>query len=441
MQTQFDITQLARPEIAEAERVLRKCVHCGFCLATCPTYVLLGDERDSPRGRIYMIKDMLESGAAAADAATVRHIDRCLSCLSCMTTCPSGVDYMHLVDHARSHIAQSYRRPVFERVLRRMLAILLPRPGLFRVAVLAARGAALAGQFLPGIPGALMRLSLRPVQAPSWVDRPRTIAAQGGARKKRVALLNGCVQKVLAPQINEASARLLVRHGCEVVVARGAGCCGALSLHQGERAAAESWARANIEAYLAEHRREPLDAIISNTSGCGTMLKDYGVLLRDQPELAESAGEVAGLARDISEILADLRPLKPVGVAKLRVAYHGACSLRHGQKLHEAPKTLLAEVGFEVCEALDGHLCCGSAGAYNILQPALAGRMLTQKVETLEQTEPDIIATGNIGCMVQIASGTHIPVVHTAELLDWATGGPLPAALAARSLPVRQGGE
>lgn len=286
-----------------------------------------------------------------------------------------------------------------------------------------------------------MRLSLRPVQAPSWVDRPRTIAAQGGARKKRVALLNGCVQKVLAPQINEASARLLARHGCEVVVARGAGCCGALSLHQGERAAAESWARANIEAYLAEHRREPLDAIISNTSGCGTMLKDYGVLLRDQPELAESAGEVAGLARDISEILADLRPLKPVGVAKLRVAYHGACSLRHGQKLHEAPKTLLAEVGFEVCEALDGHLCCGSAGAYNILQPALAGRMLTQKVETLEQTEPDIIATGNIGCMVQIASGTHIPVVHTAELLDWATGGPLPAALAARSLPVRQGGE
>ena len=436
MQTQFDIIQLAKPEIAEAERVLRTCVHCGFCLATCPTYVLLGDERDSPRGRIYMIKDMLESGRDA-DSATVRHIDRCLSCLSCMTTCPSGVDYMHLVDHTREHIAKTYTRPAFDRLLRGLLGLLLPRPGLFRLAVLAARGPAVLGQFLPGSLGALMRLSFRPVHAPTWVDRPQTIAADGGARRKRVALMTGCVQKVLAPQINEASVRLLARHGCEVVVAKGAACCGALSLHQGERATAQSFARGNVEAFLAEHRRAPLDAVVANASGCGTMLKDYGELFREDSVLSENAAEVAGLARDISEVLTDLRPLKPVGLANLRVAYHGACSLQHGQKIHSAPQGLLAEAGFEVCEPIDGHLCCGSAGTYNILQPELAESMLARKVETLEQITPDIIATGNIGCMVQIASGTQIPVVHTAELLDWATGGPLPPALAGRSMDYR----
>ncbi len=433
MQTQFDITQLAKPEIAEAERVLRKCVHCGFCLATCPTYKLLGDERDSPRGRIYMIKDMLESGRAA-DTATVRHIDRCLSCLSCMTTCPSGVDYMHLVDHARSHIAETYRRPALKRLLNRMLGFLLPRPNLFRLAIIAARGPGILGQFLPGPIGALMRLSFRPVHAPSWVDRAQTIPAQGTTRRKRVALLNGCVQKALAPEINEATARLLSRHGCEVVVLKGAGCCGAVSLHQGERAAAEGWARANIEAFSAEHGRSALDAVVSNASGCGTMVKDYGMLLRDNPAMKDSAAEVAGMARDISEVMADLGPLKTIGVAKLRVAYHGACSMQHGQKLHDVPMALLIEAGFDVCEAAEGHLCCGSAGTYNILQPELAGRMLARKAEMLEQTEPDIIATGNIGCMTQIASGTHIPVVHTAELLDWATGGPMPPALVGRSL-------
>jgi len=433
MQTHFDIKQLAQPELAEAERILRACVHCGFCLATCPTYQLLGDERDSPRGRIYMIKDMLERGGGV-EASTVRHIDRCLSCLSCMTTCPSGVDYMHLVDHARSHIAEIHTRPLFERKLRALLGFLLPRPGLFRVAVLAARGPALLGQFLPGTLGALMRLSFRPLHAPSWIDRPQTIAATGAPRRKRVALLNGCVQKALAPQINEASARVLARHGCEVVVAKGAGCCGALALHQGERAAAQTWARANIEAFEAEHRHAPLDAIVANASGCGTMLKDYGDLFRDDPAMAPRAGEIAERARDITEIFSDLSPLKPVGVAKLRVAYHGACSMQHGQKLHDGPKALLVEAGFEICEAADGYLCCGSAGTYNILQPALAGRMLKKKAETLEKIKPDIIATGNIGCMVQIASGTRIPVVHTAELLDWATGGPLPPALAGRSL-------
>jgi glycolate oxidase iron-sulfur subunit len=433
MQTRFDILQLAKPEIAEAERVLRKCVHCGFCLATCPTYVLLGDERDSPRGRIYMIKEMLESGRAA-DVVTVRHVDRCLSCLSCMTTCPSGVDYMHLVDHARSHIAQTYRRPLFDRALRRLLALLLPRPGLFRLAVLAARGPALVGQFLPGSLGALMRLSLRPVHAPSWADKARVFPAEGAVRRKRVALLSGCVQKALAPEINEATVRVLTRHGCDVVVVRGAGCCGALALHQGERAAAEAWAGGNIEAFSAEHQRAPLDAVVSNASGCGTMVKDYGALFRHHPAMAENAARIAAMARDVSEVLADLGPLKPVGLGKLRVAYHGACSLQHGQKVHDGPKALLAEAGFEVVEAAEGHLCCGSAGTYNILQPELAGRMLKRKAEMLEQTKPDIIATGNIGCITQIATGTHIPVVHTVELLDWATGGPVPPALAARPM-------
>ena len=435
MQTKFDILQLAKPEIAEAERVLRKCVHCGFCLATCPTYILLGDERDSPRGRIYMIKDMLESGRAA-DTATVRHVDRCLSCLSCMTTCPSGVDYMHLVDHARSHIAQTYRRPLVQRLLRRLLAILLPRPNLFRVAIIAARGPALLGQFLPGSIGALMRLSFHPIHGPSWADRAQTFPAkdvESAGKRKRVALLNGCVQKALAPEINEATVRLLTRHDCEVVVVRGAGCCGALSLHQGERAEAETWVRSNVDAFSAEHERGPLDAVVSNASGCGTMVKDYGVLMRDDSAMAENAALIAGMARDVSEVIEDLGPLKTVDLGKIRVAYHGACSLQHGQKIHAGPKALLAAAGFDVCEAAEGHLCCGSAGTYNMLQPELAERMLARKVEVIEQVTPDIIATGNIGCMTQISSGTQIPVVHTVELLDWATGGPIPPSLAGRT--------
>ena len=428
MQTKFDITQLAKPEIAEAERVVRSCVHCGFCLATCPTYVQLGDERDSPRGRIYMIKAMLENGRPA-DETTVRHIDRCLSCLSCTTTCPSGVDYMHLVDHARVHIEQTYRRPLFERLLRRKLLILLTRPSLFRMAILAARGPALLGRFLPGRLGVLMRLALHPVYAPSWVDKPQVIPAEGGIRQKRVALSTGCVQKVLAPEINEATARVLVRHGCEVVVPKGAGCCGALALHHGDREAAQRAARSNISAFMTEHRHGSLDVVVANASGCGTMLKDYGALFREDVAIGEDATEFADLARDVSEVLVELGPLKTISVPKLRVVYHGACSMQHGQKLHREPKKLLEDAGFSLCEPVDGHLCCGSAGTYNILQPNLAGRMLERKIDTLEQTKPDVIAAGNIGCMVQIASGTTVPVVHTAELLDWATGGPLPSAL------------
>ncbi|MBI06563.1 MAG: glycolate oxidase iron-sulfur subunit [Rhodospirillaceae bacterium] len=433
MQTKFDITQLAKPEVAEAERVLRSCVHCGFCLATCPTYVQLGDERDSPRGRIYMIKAMLES-SRAADEITVRHIDRCLSCLSCTTTCPSGVDYMHLVDHARVHIEQTYRRPIFERLLRRKLLILLPRPSLFRVAILVARGPALLGRFLPGRLGVLMRLALRPVYAPSWVDKPQTIPAEGDVRKKRVALSTGCVQKALAPEINEATARVLARHGCEVVVLKGLGCCGALALHHGDREDAQNLARRNISAFMTEHRHGPIDALVANASGCGTMLKDYGTLFRENVAIGEEATEFAGLARDISEVLVELKPLKTISLPKLRVVYHSACSMQHGQKMHKDPKKLLEDAGFELCEPVDAHLCCGSAGTYNILQPDLAGRMLERKVATLEQTKPDIIATGNIGCMVQIASSTTVPVVHTAELVDWATGGPIPPALEGRGL-------
>ncbi len=429
MQTEFSISQLAKTELSEAERVLRKCVHCGFCLATCPTYLLLGDERDSPRGRIYMIKDMLET-ETDADSTITRHIDRCLSCLSCVTTCPAGVDYMHLVDTARSHINQTYTRPVSDRLLRWLLTYLLPRPNLFRLAVLSARAPALLGQFLPGSFGALMRLSLRPVHAPSWVDKPQVIASDLPIPKKRVALLNGCVQKVLAPQINEAAARVLSRHGCEVTIVRGAFCCGAISLHHGEKEKAKAMAKGNIDAYLAEHQRSPLDALVALASGCGTMVKDYGNLFNEDPEYAKRAKQVALLTQDVTEVLLSLGgELKIACKQQLRIAYHGACSLQHGQKVHEQPIALLKQVGLSVQEPAEGHLCCGSAGTYNIRESHLANQMLNKKINSIEKLDPDVIVTGNIGCMTQIATGTHIPVVHTVEILDWATGGPTPPAL------------
>ncbi len=433
MQTEFSISQLAKSEISEAERVLRKCVHCGFCLATCPTYLLLGDERDSPRGRIYMIKDMLEKDNDA-DSTITRHIDRCLSCLSCVTTCPAGVDYMHLVDTARNHISQTYTRPISDRLLRWLLTYLLPRPNLFRLAILSVRAPALLGQFLPGSIGALMRLSFRPIHAPSWVDKPQIISSDLPSPKKRVALLSGCVQKVLAPQINEAAARVLSRHGCEVPIVGGAVCCGVISLHNGEQEQALAMAKGNIEAFLAEHQRRPLDALVALASGCGTMVKDYGNLFSENPEFAKRAQQVALLTQDVTEVLSSLGELKATGRQQLKIAYHGACSLQHGQKVHEQPKALLKQVGLTVQEPVDGHLCCGSAGTYNIREPHLANQMLNKKVNSIERLDPDVIVTGNIGCMTQIATGTHIPVVHTVEILDWATGGPVPPALSSRSL-------
>ena len=427
MRTDFTLAQLADPEIDAANTVLRTCVHCGFCTATCPTYVLLGDELDSPRGRIYMIKNLLESGQPAT-AKVVKHIDRCLSCLSCMTTCPASVDYMHLVDRARVCIEKTFARPWPERVLRALLAFVLPSPGMFRLAL---KAAALGRPFKGMLPGRLKGLvAMAPSRVPaaSAVDRPQVFKAEG-KRLKRVALLTGCAQQVLRPSINEATVRLLTRRGCEVVVAEGAGCCGALVHHMGREDQARKQARANIEAW----EKAGVEAVVINASGCGTTIKDYGWMLKHDPVWAERAARIAGLARDVSEIINELGVGEVTEKGLPVVTYHSACSMQHGQGLREEPKALLAAAGFEVREPAEGHLCCGSAGTYNMLQPELAGRLLERKVENLKRAGGAVIATGNIGCLEQIAGGTGEnkgpPVVHTIELLDWATGGPKPEGI------------
>ncbi|MDD9743114.1 MULTISPECIES: glycolate oxidase subunit GlcF [Marinovum] len=427
MQTTFTEEQLQDPGTARANEILRACVHCGFCTATCPTYQVLGDELDSPRGRIYLIKDMLEN-ERVPDPTTVKHIDRCLSCLACMTTCPSGVHYMHLVDHAREYIEKNYDRPWGDRALRWLLARILPYPGRFRLALLGAKIGRPFARFLPD-PRLRAMLEMAPKRIPpvSRNDDPQSFAPEV-PRKKRVALMTGCAQKALNTDINDATIRLLTRLGCEVVVARGAGCCGALTHHMGKTGESHAAAAKNIRAWTAEIDGAGLDAIVINTSGCGTTVKDYGHMFRNDP-LAAEAARVSEIAMDISELLMTLD--LPEGADKgLCVAYHAACSLQHGQKIKTHPKTLLKRAGFTVAEPADSHLCCGSAGTYNLMQPEISGQLKARKVTTLEAVSPDVIAAGNIGCMMQIGSGTGVPVVHTVELLDWATGGPTPPALA-----------
>jgi glycolate oxidase iron-sulfur subunit len=427
MQTTFSLAQLADPDIEVANGILRKCVHCGFCTATCPTFVLLGDELDSPRGRIYLIKDMLEHDKPAS-AEVALHIDRCLSCLSCMTTCPSGVHYMHLVDHARARVEETYTRPLAERLLRRMLAVVLPYPARFRLALQGARLAKPFAALLPGRLKGLVAFAPASVPAASPVDRPQAFAAEG-ARRKRVALLAGCAQQVLDPSINEATVRLLTRHGCEVVIAQGAGCCGALVHHMGRTRDSHAAARANIDAWTREIEASGLDAIVINASGCGTTVKDYGFMLRTDPAYAAKAARISALTRDVSELMTELGLKPPAIKLGLTVAYHSACSLQHGQRVRAEPKALLAAAGFAVRDVPEGHLCCGSAGTYNLLQPKLATALRDRKLANIASLEPNAIAAGNIGCMAQLAAGTDIPVVHTVALLDWATGGPKPAAL------------
>ena len=432
MQTTFTEEQLKDPGIQRANEILRTCVHCGFCTATCPTYQVLGDELDSPRGRIYLIKDMLENDRPA-DEKTVKHIDRCLSCLACMTTCPSGVHYMHLVDHARVHIERTYRRPWRDRALRWVLAKVIPNPKLFRLSLL---GAKIARPFSGLLPDARLKamVAMAPKSIPpvSRNDDPQTFPAKG-EKRMRVALMTGCAQKALNTDINDATIRLLTRLGCEVVVAKGAGCCGALTHHMGREDESHASAAANIRAWMGEKQAHGLDAIVINTSGCGTTVKDYGHMFRTTPLSAEAA-EIAALAQDVTELLARLAP-EAKAPEPLRVAYHAACSLQHGQKVTAAPKTLLKNAGFEVVEPADPHLCCGSAGTYNLLQPEISAELKARKVKTLERITPDIIAAGNIGCMMQIGSATPVPILHTVELLDWATGGPRPRALADRTVP------
>jgi len=429
VQTSFTPEQLTDPATARSNRILRSCVHCGFCTATCPTYQVLGDELDSPRGRIYLIKEMLENDRPA-DAKTVKHLDRCLGCLACMTTCPSGVHYMHLLDHAREHIEQTYRRPWHDRALRWVLAQVLPHPGRFRLAL---RAAQLGRPLRRLVPDARLRAMLemapRQLPKPSPGDAPQVFAARG-TRRMRVALLTGCAQRVLDTDINEATVRLLTRLGCEVVVAQGAGCCGALPHHMGRAAESHRLAAANIRAWQAEKAARGLDAVVINTSGCGTTIKDYGNIFAQDP-LAEAAAGIAAITRDVSELLIELGLPEGGAPERLRVAYHAACSLQHGQQIKSHPKTLLARAGFEVVEPADAHLCCGSAGTYNLLQPEIAGELKARKVATLEAKAPQVIAAGNIGCLMQIGSGTAVPVVHTVQLLDWACGGPRPRGLSA----------
>jgi glycolate oxidase iron-sulfur subunit len=344
-----------------------------------------------------------------------------------MTTCPSGVHYMHLVDHARAHIEDTYRRPLADRLLRAMLAWLMPYPRRFGPALYAARlakpFAAVAAAI--GLKRLAAMLRLSPWRPPHRPLAPQTFVA-ACARKGRVALLAGCVNDLLMPEINAATIGVLTRHGIEVVLPEGAGCCGSLVHHMGRESEALAQARVNIDAWGAV---DGLDAILINTSGCGTTVKDYGFMLRLDPAYAARAARISSLTKDISEYLAGL-PLRTDHTAPpLVVAYHSACSLQHGQRITRQPKELLTKLGFVVKEVPDGHLCCGSAGTYNILQPDIARRLRERKVGTIERLRPDVIAAGNIGCLTQIAAGTNLPAVHTVELIDWATGGTCPPRL------------
>jgi glycolate oxidase iron-sulfur subunit len=435
LQTAFTAAQLEEPAIADAAAILKDCVHYGFCTAVCPTYVLLRDENDAPRGRIDLIRAMLEKGGRPDDK-TVLHLDRCLSCNACMTTCAAKVDYMHLADIARAHIERHYRRPLGDRMLRALLARALTNPRAFRIAVQASR---LARPFARALPARLRNLV---TLAPPALPRPHESIRAGvypaeGTRRLRAALLTGCVQQALAPGINAATIRLLARHGCEVVVAP-ANCCGALPLHMGREDQAKAHARALIHAWSEADRQSPLDAIVINASGCGTTVKDYARIFRHDTDVAPAARSVAQRALDVSELMIRLGIAAPAQPVPLAVAYHDACSLQHAQKVTEPPRQLLRAAGFRVLDVPERHFCCGSAGTYNLLQPAIAAELGLRKARHIESTEPDVIAAGNLGCITQIQLYTSKPVVHTVELLDWATGGPRPPgvpAVSAQPLP------
>ncbi|MDZ4790226.1 MAG: glycolate oxidase subunit GlcF [Hyphomicrobiales bacterium] len=429
METQFSAEQLKNPRLAEAEAIVRRCVHCGLCTATCSSYVVQGDERDSPRGRIYLIKNMLE-GNEDASREVRTHVDRCLSCLSCMTTCPSGVDYMHLVDLARVHIEDTSSRPVKDRFIRKLLAFVIPHPNRFRVALVSA---ILARPFR----GLFRRLGLKelnamldlaavaPLQTGSY-NAPQIVLTKERVRRGRVAMLGGCAQRVLRPQINDSTIRVLNSQGVDVVLAKGEACCGSLVLHMGREAEAMAAARRNIDAWWPHIQEKTLDAIVINASGCGTTVKEYGHLLALDPAYAEKAKTVSAMAKDVTEYLAKLGMDSPEIWSDIKVAYHSACSMQHGQRVNSEPRRLLREAGFAVAEIPDGHICCGSAGVYNILQSDIANELRERKVASIESVRPDCVATGNIGCITQLSHGTDIPVVHTVELLDWAHGGPCP---------------
>jgi len=432
METNFSKEQLKDIDNKSSEKILRKCVHCGFCNATCPTYQLLGDELDGPRGRIYLIKDMLEN-KKPANEKIVKHIDRCLSCYSCMTTCPSGVNYMHLIDHGRMHIEKTYKRPFSERIIRNFLSKVLPNPIYFRII---GSLTILIKPFQYFFPKRIREMiNLMPIKFPRKKLR-KMIIYPAKKRKKpvaRVALLTGCVQKVISPQINESTIRLLNRHDIEVVVPKAVVCCGSLNHHLGKNELARKTFEKNISIWYEEYLNNGLDAIITNTSGCGTTLKDYGFIFRSDNDFKKKAKKISELTKDITEYLDENVKLNFINNKEInktyRIAYHSPCSMQHGQKIHEIPKNLIKKTGNKVLDIPEGHICCGSAGTYNLLQSDIAKKLLKNKISNIDKVQPQIITTGNIGCITQIANATKIPILHTVEIIDWYTGGPKPEIL------------
>jgi len=430
MQTNFSLAQLSNSDVKDANEIIRSCVHCGFCNATCPTYSLLGDELDGPRGRIYLIKEMLEANRAASET-DVKHLDRCLSCLSCMTTCPSGVNYLHLIDHGRRHIEKTYERKFKDRLARKLLGRVLPSKGLFKLALLFSTISRIFGPLLPKQYQKMLRLASN-INIKNKVLTPQTYEAVGTA-KYRVGILTGCVQDHLNPRINHSTIRLLNRHGCDVVLLSGVNCCGAINWHLGQEELALKHIKNNIQSWFDSNKLKKLDAIISNMSGCGTMVKDYGHILRHDVEFGILAAKISGLSVDISEFIHRVGIKDSHLKKRIRVAYQSACSLQHGQRIHREPIKLLNACGFEVVLPKNGHICCGSAGTYNILEYAIAEQLGAKKLRSLEECSPDVIASGNLGCIMQLKNATggikQIPIVHSVELLDWATGGPRPLSM------------
>ncbi len=441
MQTRLSPTQLADPDIAEADAVLRRCVHCGFCLPACPTYSLLNDERDSPRGRIYLIKEMLET-ATPPSPTTVRHLDRCLSCLSCRTACPSGVDYMRLIDLARIQIKKSVRRPVRDQVMRWLAAHLFSRSRWFAAALMIGRAVRLSKIPLP--PALRVLLDRIPVRRP--VVRPVAPGCYpaSGESLARVILAQSCVQPVLRPEIDRAALEILNRAGITVVVPSGGGCCGAIPHHLGRRQQARMLAAANIEAWQNSQADGPIDAVISTAGGCGVVMADYGHLLARHRNCSPHAAQWAGKVMDISSFLAGRgwpglvfdRVSQPAdggdeaGLSRLPVvAYHAACALQHGQRVTDQPIEMLKKAGFTVRLPEDAHLCCGSAGTYSLFQPKIADTLGQKKAAALAACRADIVVSGNIGCLDHLAGQLDIPVLHTVELLNWASGGTPPVVL------------
>ena len=430
MQTSFTDNQLKDKENSSSEKIIRKCVHCGMCNATCPTYLINGDELDGPRGRIYLIKDMLENNKPA-NAKVAKHIDRCLSCYACMTTCPSGVNYMHLIDHGRNHVEETFKRPLIERMLRSILSFVLPNAKIFRIVAHLSKPVKLISFILPSFFRNSLKLMPLSLRNSKYKDK-KNYSPEKGKPIARVALLTGCVQRVISPEINDATIRLLNRHQVEVIVLKEISCCGSLNHHLGKKELAHKSFVNNINFWHKEYLDNGLDAIISNTSGCGTTLKDYQHIFRNDKEMKKKAKKISELTMDITEFLdesLDLNFKEVENNRKFKIAYHSACSMQHGQKVHNQPINLIKKTGNEVLDIPEGHLCCGSAGTYNILQQKIAKKLLEQKVKNIKSTSPDIISTGNIGCITQIETGTSIPILHTVELLDWFTGGPKPDKL------------